>query len=92
MATDFAPLLRMSRSYRGLSRREVARRAGFPIIHVFRLENGLVPPHPDDLATLAKVLRRPELTALAKVLRRTPPPWPRPARRRNWPPDPWARR
>jgi transcriptional regulator with XRE-family HTH domain len=69
MNADFAPLLRMSRSYRGLSRREVAKRAGLHIVRIFRLENGIAPgPNPDELRRLAKVLQRPELAALAERL------------------------
>jgi transcriptional regulator with XRE-family HTH domain len=59
------PPLRAVRTARGLSLREVARRAELDPAHLSRVERGLVRP---SLRTLAKLARVLELRELAKLL------------------------
>ncbi len=60
------PPLRAVRIARGLSLREVARRAGLDPAHLSRVERGLVRPSLRTLRTLAGVLELRELSKLLK--------------------------
>lgn len=59
---DSPPPLRTVREARGLSLREVARRAGIDPAHLSRIERGLVSPSVAVLKRLADVLGLPELS------------------------------